>query len=129
MIQDRVRKVEEIQHCVELNKVSPASRDLRPSERNVIPRGSCACVCLQASARREQEESEQVFSELLRCIRTTQAELVRDMEEQQRQTESRAGRLIAELEQEISELQRRNTDLENVARADHIHFLKVSFAL
>ncbi|XP_047192067.1 E3 ubiquitin-protein ligase TRIM7 isoform X2 [Scophthalmus maximus] len=97
MIQDRVRKVEEIQHCVELNK---------------------------ASARREQEESEQVFSELLRCIRTTQAELVRDMEEQQRQTESRAGRLIAELEQEISELQRRNTDLENVARADHIHFLK-----
>uniref|UniRef100_A0A3Q3IYL7 Uncharacterized protein n=1 Tax=Monopterus albus TaxID=43700 RepID=A0A3Q3IYL7_MONAL len=34
--------------------------------------------------------------------------------------------LITELEQEIAELRRRNTGLENVAQTDHIHFLKVN---
>uniref|UniRef100_A0A3Q1FD41 E3 ubiquitin-protein ligase TRIM39-like n=1 Tax=Acanthochromis polyacanthus TaxID=80966 RepID=A0A3Q1FD41_9TELE len=93
MIQDRVKKVEEIKHSVELNKVSV-------------------------------EESMQVFSELVRSIQRTQAELVLVIEEKQRQTERWAEGLIAELEQEIAELKRRNTDLENVARTDHIHFLK-----
>uniref|UniRef100_A0A3Q3QE43 Uncharacterized protein n=1 Tax=Monopterus albus TaxID=43700 RepID=A0A3Q3QE43_MONAL len=98
MIQDRMKKVEEIKHSVELNK---------------------------ASAQREIEESMQVFSELVRSIQRTQAELVLDIEEKQRQTERRAGGLITELEQEIAELRRRNTGLENVAQTDHIHFLKV----
>ncbi|XP_014841029.1 PREDICTED: E3 ubiquitin-protein ligase TRIM39-like isoform X1 [Poecilia mexicana] len=97
MIQDRVKKVEEIKHSVELNKVS---------------------------AQREIEESMQVFSELVRSIQKAQAELVLVIEEKQRQTERRAEGLIAELEQEISELKTRHTDLENVNRTDHIHFLK-----
>ncbi|XP_029943569.1 E3 ubiquitin-protein ligase TRIM39 [Salarias fasciatus] len=97
MIQERVKKVEELKNSVELNK---------------------------ASAKREIEESMQVFSELVRSIKKTQAELVLVIGEKQRQTERRAEGLIAHLEQEISELKRRNTDLENVARTDHIHFLK-----
>ncbi|XP_024916970.1 E3 ubiquitin-protein ligase TRIM39 [Cynoglossus semilaevis] len=97
MIQDRVKKVEEIKQSVLLNK---------------------------ASAQKEIEESEQVLSELVRSIQKTQAELVMAIEEKQRWTERRAEGLISELEQEISELRRRNTDLENVARTDHIHFLK-----
>uniref|UniRef100_A0AAZ1WXF8 Uncharacterized protein n=3 Tax=Oreochromis aureus TaxID=47969 RepID=A0AAZ1WXF8_OREAU len=97
MIQDRVKKVEEIKHSVELNK---------------------------ASAQREIEESMQVFSELVRSIQKTQAELVLVIEEKQRQMERWAQGLIAELEQEITELKRRNAELETVARTDHIHFLK-----
>lgn len=83
----------------------------------------------QASAQREIEESMQVFSELVRSIQKTQAELVLVIEEKQRQTERWAQGLIAELEQEITELKRRNTELETVARTDHIHFLKVREAL
>ncbi|XP_036968012.1 E3 ubiquitin-protein ligase TRIM39 isoform X2 [Acanthopagrus latus] len=97
MIQDRVKKVEEIKQCVELNK---------------------------ASAQREVEESVRVFSELVRSIQRTQAELVLSIEEKQRQTERWADSFVAELEQEIAELKRRNADLEYVARTDHIHFLK-----
>ncbi|XP_056224807.1 nuclear factor 7, ovary isoform X1 [Seriola aureovittata] len=97
MIQDRVKKMEDIKHSLELSK---------------------------ASAQREIEESMQVFSELVRSIQRTQAELVLAIEEKQMQTERWAGGLITELEQEISELKRRNTDLENVARTDHINFLK-----
>ncbi|XP_029311282.1 E3 ubiquitin-protein ligase TRIM39 [Cottoperca gobio] len=99
MIQDREKKVEEIKHSVEGNK---------------------------ASAQREVEESIQLVSELVRSIQKTQAELVLAIEEKQRQTERWAEGLIAELEQEITELNRRNTDLEKVARTDHIHFLKVT---
>ncbi|XP_078792458.1 E3 ubiquitin-protein ligase TRIM39 [Oryzias latipes] len=97
MIQDRVTKVEEIKLSLELNK---------------------------ASAKKEMDESMQVFSELVRSIQRAQAELVVAIEEKQRQTERRAQGLISELEQEISELKRRNADLENVARTDHIHFLQ-----
>ncbi|XP_029931567.1 E3 ubiquitin-protein ligase TRIM39 [Myripristis murdjan] len=97
MIQDRLKKVEQIKHSVELNKVS---------------------------AQKEIEESMQVFSDLVRSIQRSQAELVLAIEEKQRQTETWAESLIAELEQEITELKRRHTDLENVARTDHIHFLK-----
>ncbi|XP_041634707.1 nuclear factor 7, ovary-like isoform X2 [Cheilinus undulatus] len=97
MIQERVKKVEDIKHAVELNK---------------------------ASAQREIQESVQVFSELVRSIQRTQAELVLSIEEKQRQTERWAEGFITELEREITELRRRNTELENVARTDHIHFLK-----
>lgn len=67
----------------------------------------------------------QVFSELVRSIQRTQAELVVSIEEKQRQTERWAGGFIAELEQEIADLMNRKKDLENMARTDHIHFLKV----
>uniref|UniRef100_A0A3P9ICM8 Si:dkey-46i9.6 n=1 Tax=Oryzias latipes TaxID=8090 RepID=A0A3P9ICM8_ORYLA len=72
----------------------------------------------------EQFKQIRVFSELVRSIQRSQAELVVAIEEKQRQTERRAQGLISELEQEISELKRRNADLENVARTDHIHFLQ-----
>ncbi|XP_040038674.2 E3 ubiquitin-protein ligase TRIM39 isoform X2 [Gasterosteus aculeatus] len=97
MIRDRVKKVEEIKHSLEQNK---------------------------ASAQREVEESAQVVSDLVRSIRETQAELASAIEEKQRQTESWAQGLVAELEAEIGELRRRSGDLESVARSDHIHFLK-----
>ncbi|XP_029382780.1 uncharacterized protein LOC115059257 [Echeneis naucrates] len=97
MIQDRVKKVEEMKHSLQLNK---------------------------ASAQKEKDESVQVFTELVRSIQRTQAELLLAIEEKQRQMERWAEGLIAELEKEILELKRRNTDLENVARTDHIHFLK-----
>lgn len=67
----------------------------------------------------------QHFSELVRSIQRTQAELVVSIEEKQRQTERWAEGFIAELELEIADLKRRKTDLENMARTDHIHFLKV----
>lgn len=66
-----------------------------------------------------------VFSELVRSIQRTQAELVLAIEEKQRQAELWAEGLITQLDQEIGELKRRNSDLEHVSQTDHIHFLKV----
>uniref|UniRef100_A0A3Q2Z7A3 Nuclear factor 7, ovary-like n=1 Tax=Hippocampus comes TaxID=109280 RepID=A0A3Q2Z7A3_HIPCM len=93
-----VRKVEEIKRSVELS---------------------------DASAKRETEDSIQVFCELVRSIQKTQADVVAAIEEKQRRIESQAHDLVAELEREIDELRRRGVDLENMDRTDHIHFLKV----
>ncbi|XP_077400024.1 bloodthirsty-related gene family, member 12 [Vanacampus margaritifer] len=97
LIHDRVRKVEDIKRSVELNK---------------------------ASAKNETEESIQVFSDLVRSIQKTQADVVAAIEEKLRRTESRAQDLVAKLEREIEELRRRGVDLENMDRTDNIHFLK-----
>ena len=66
-----------------------------------------------------------MFAELVRVIQRAQAEMVRSVEEGRGQAERRAQGLVAALEQEIAELQRRNTDLESLGRTDHIHFLQV----
>uniref|UniRef100_A0A3B1KBX3 Si:dkey-46i9.6 n=1 Tax=Astyanax mexicanus TaxID=7994 RepID=A0A3B1KBX3_ASTMX len=89
MIQERLKKVEDIKHCVELNK---------------------------SSAQREVEDSVQVFSDLVRVVQKVQAELVLAIEEKQRRTERWAESLIQELEQEISLLKTRNSEL------DHLNF-------
>ncbi|MBN3315362.1 A33 protein, partial [Atractosteus spatula] len=98
MIQERLKKVEEIKQAVELSK---------------------------SSAERENVDSVQVFTALQRCIERSQAELIELIEEKQRAAERRAEGIIKELEQEITELKRRNTELEQLSHTeDHIHFLQ-----
>uniref|UniRef100_A0A673IGT2 E3 ubiquitin-protein ligase TRIM58-like n=1 Tax=Sinocyclocheilus rhinocerous TaxID=307959 RepID=A0A673IGT2_9TELE len=98
MIQERLNKVDDIKHSLELNK---------------------------SSAQKEIEDSMQVFSDLIRAVQKAQAELVLDIEEKQRKTESWANGQIQELEQEIDLLKLRNTELEYLSHTeDHIHFLQ-----
>ncbi|KAL6491329.1 hypothetical protein MHYP_G00016740 [Metynnis hypsauchen] len=99
MIQDRLKKIEEINHSVKLNK--------RNTEK-------------------EKAVSVEVFRTLLRCIERSQAELLEVMEEKQKAAERQAEEFIKELEQEITELKRRDTELEQLSHTeDHLHLLQV----
>ncbi|XP_036452743.1 E3 ubiquitin-protein ligase TRIM39-like isoform X1 [Colossoma macropomum] len=99
MIQDRLKKIEEIKHSVKLNK---------------------------KSSEKEKADSEEVFRALLRCIERSQAELLEVMEEKQKAAERQAEEFIKELEQEITELKRRDTELEQLSHTeDHLHLLQV----
>ncbi|KAI4890825.1 hypothetical protein NFI96_009097, partial [Prochilodus magdalenae] len=99
MIQDRLNKIEEIKHSVELHK--------RITEQ-------------------EKADSVEVFRALVRCIEKSQAELLELMEEKQKAAERQAEELIEELEQEITELKRRDTELEQLSHTeDHLHLLQV----
>ncbi|KAJ8382509.1 hypothetical protein SKAU_G00032870 [Synaphobranchus kaupii] len=98
MMQDRQTKVDEIRQCVELSK---------------------------SSTHNEIEESLQVFSTLMRSIEIRQANLTGVMAEKQRAVEERAEGLIKDLEQELTELQNRNTELEKLSQTeDHLYFLQ-----
>uniref|UniRef100_A0A3B1IUM3 E3 ubiquitin-protein ligase TRIM39-like n=1 Tax=Astyanax mexicanus TaxID=7994 RepID=A0A3B1IUM3_ASTMX len=99
MIQDRMKKIEEINHSVDLNKVS---------------------------LKKEKADSVEVFRALVRCIERSQAELLEVIEEEQKAAERQAEELIKELEQEITELKRRDTELEQISHTeDHLHLLQV----
>ncbi|XP_049337918.1 E3 ubiquitin-protein ligase TRIM39-like [Astyanax mexicanus] len=99
MIQERLKKIEEIKHSVELNK---------------------------KIREKEEADSVEIFRALVRCIERSQAELLEVMEEKQKAAERQAEELIKELEQEITELKRRDTELEQISHTeDHLHLLQI----
>ncbi|XP_031437755.2 tripartite motif-containing protein 29-like [Clupea harengus] len=79
----------------------------------------------QHSAQKAVEDSERIFTEMIRSIerrRSRVKELIRDQEKAE---VSRAEDLLKRLEQEIAELKRRDAELEQLSHTeDHIHFLK-----
>ncbi|KAM4611841.1 E3 ubiquitin-protein ligase TRIM39-like [Polymixia lowei] len=98
MIQDRLKKMEEIKRSVELSK---------------------------KNSKKDAEDSMEVFTALLRSIERSQAELIEEIWKQQEAAERRAKELITELEQEITELERRRCEMEQLSHTeDHLHLLQ-----
>uniref|UniRef100_A0A8C1HAT7 Bloodthirsty-related gene family, member 9 n=1 Tax=Cyprinus carpio carpio TaxID=630221 RepID=A0A8C1HAT7_CYPCA len=99
MIQDRMKKIEQIQHSVKLRK---------------------------KNTEKERTDSIELFTSLIRSIERCQSELLELMEQKQTAAETQAEELIKELEQEITELERRNTELEQLSHTeDHLHLLQI----
>ncbi|KAM4614751.1 E3 ubiquitin-protein ligase TRIM21-like [Polymixia lowei] len=98
MIQERQLKIQEIKHSVQLSK--------EDTDREIL-------------------NSVEVFTALMSSIERNQAELIETIEEKQKSTEKKAEGLIKELEQEISELMKRSTELEQLSHTeDHLHLLQ-----
>ncbi|XP_071374212.1 E3 ubiquitin-protein ligase TRIM21-like [Centroberyx affinis] len=98
MIQDRLQKVSDTKHAVQLSR---------------------------GNTEREIEDSLQVFTKLLYSIQRGQAEVLEVIEGRQRDAERRAGGVIAELEQEIDELRRSSAELERLSHTeDHLYLLQ-----
>ncbi|XP_034390278.1 E3 ubiquitin-protein ligase TRIM39-like [Cyclopterus lumpus] len=98
MIQKRQLKIQEIKHSVELS---------------------------EEDADREIAGGVQVFTALKESVERSQAELIDTIKEKQRKTEKQAEGFIKELEQEICELKKRSTEVEQLSRyEDHLHLLQ-----
>ncbi|XP_045557882.1 E3 ubiquitin-protein ligase TRIM41-like [Salmo salar] len=98
MIREQLEKVQEIKHSVELSK-----RD----------------------AQSEMADSLQVVSDLMDSIEERKAEFIEEVEKMQKAAENRAEGFIKELEQEITDLRRRHTELEQHSHTeDHLHILQ-----
>ncbi len=75
----------------------------------------------------EKAARDEFFSDLIRSIERCRTELLEMMDEQQKAAEKQEEELIEELEQEITSLKMRNTELEQLSHTeDHLHFLQVS---
>ncbi|XP_049338872.1 E3 ubiquitin-protein ligase TRIM39-like [Astyanax mexicanus] len=99
MIQYRQKKIKEIENSVEIRK--------RNTENEI-------------------SDSVEVFTALIHCIERSQAELLEVMEEKQKAAERQAEEFIKDLEQEITELKRRDTELEQLSHTeDHLHLLQI----
>ncbi|XP_026057404.1 tripartite motif-containing protein 16-like [Carassius auratus] len=77
------------------------------------------------SAQTAVEDSERIFTELIRSIKRSRSELIRLIRDQEKTALSRAEEQLERLEQEINDLRRRDTELEQLSHTqDHIQFLQ-----
>ncbi|KAJ8278222.1 hypothetical protein GJAV_G00085260 [Gymnothorax javanicus] len=84
-----------------------------------------AVQSLKLSAQAAVEDSERIFTELIRSIERRRSEVKELIRDQEKAKVSRAEGLLEQLEQEIAELRRRDAELEQLSHTeDHIHFLQ-----
>ncbi|XP_076126950.1 E3 ubiquitin-protein ligase TRIM16-like [Alosa pseudoharengus] len=84
-----------------------------------------AVETLKSSAQTAVEDSERIFTEMIRSIERRCSEVTELIRAQEKAEVSRAEGLLKKLEQEIAELKRRDAELEQLSHTeDHIHFLK-----
>ncbi|MGH0176181.1 UNVERIFIED_CONTAM: hypothetical protein FKN15_003764 [Acipenser sinensis] len=103
-IQERLRELEELKQAVESLKVGIDKR---------------------RSSQREIQESEKIFTQLIRSIEKIRSEVTELIGAQEKATVNQAEGIMKKLEQEIAELRRRNAELKQLSETkDHIHFLQ-----
>ncbi|XP_051717823.1 tripartite motif-containing protein 16-like isoform X2 [Ctenopharyngodon idella] len=77
------------------------------------------------SAQAAVEDSERIFTELIRSIERSRSEVTQLIRDQEKTAVSRAEGRLERLEQEIDDLRRRDNELEQLSHTDHhIHFLQ-----
>ncbi|KAG1969228.1 tripartite motif-containing protein [Pimephales promelas] len=77
------------------------------------------------SAQGAVDESERIFTELIRSIERRRSEVTRLIRDQEKAAVTRAEGLLQQLEQEIDDLKRRDAELEQLSHTDdHVYFLQ-----
>ncbi|XP_048013090.1 tripartite motif-containing protein 16-like [Megalobrama amblycephala] len=77
------------------------------------------------SAQTAVEDSERIFTELIRSIERSRSEATQRIRDQEKTAVSRDEGRLERLEQEINDLRRRDAELEQLSHTqDHIHFLQ-----
>ncbi|XP_067355100.1 E3 ubiquitin-protein ligase TRIM21-like [Channa argus] len=98
MIQKRRLKIQEIKRSVSISK---------------------------EGADRETAEGVQVFTALKESVERGLNQLIKEIEDKHKTTEKQAENFIKELEQEISDLMKRSSEVEQLSRSeDHLHLLQ-----
>ncbi|XP_038841884.1 tripartite motif-containing protein 16-like [Salvelinus namaycush] len=84
-----------------------------------------AVKSFKRSAQAAVEDSDQIFTELIRSIERRSSEVKELIRAQEKAQVSQAEGLLEQLKQEIAELRKRSTELEQLSHTeDHIHFLQ-----
>ncbi|XP_071260664.1 tripartite motif-containing protein 16-like [Salvelinus alpinus] len=84
-----------------------------------------AVESLKHSTQAAVEDSDQIFTELIRSIERRSSEVKELIRAQVKDQVSQAEGLLEQLKQEITELRKRSTELEQLSHTeDHIHFLQ-----
>ncbi|XP_071260656.1 tripartite motif-containing protein 16-like [Salvelinus alpinus] len=84
-----------------------------------------AVESLKRSAQAAVDDSDQIYTELIRSIERRRSEVKELIRAQEKAQVSQAEGLLGQLKEEIAELRKRSTELEQLSHIeDHIHFLQ-----
>ncbi|XP_069043949.1 E3 ubiquitin-protein ligase TRIM39-like isoform X1 [Lepisosteus oculatus] len=84
-----------------------------------------AVESLRSSAHTAVQDTDRIFTELIRSIERTRSEVTELIRAQERAAVSQAEGRLERLEKEIAELKRRDSELNQLSHTeDHIHFLQ-----
>ncbi|XP_069054553.1 E3 ubiquitin-protein ligase TRIM39-like isoform X1 [Lepisosteus oculatus] len=84
-----------------------------------------AVKSLRSSAHTAVQDTDRIFTELIHSIERTRSEVTELIRAQERAAVSQAEGLLERLEKEITELKRRDAELNQLSHTeDHIHFLQ-----
>ncbi|XP_053089691.1 tripartite motif-containing protein 16-like [Pangasianodon hypophthalmus] len=78
----------------------------------------------ERSAQRTVQESERIFTDLIKSIERRRSEVTRLIRAQEKAAVGRAEEVMKQLEQEIAELKKRDAEMERLSHTDPIHFLQ-----
>ncbi|KAL6485600.1 hypothetical protein MHYP_G00049920 [Metynnis hypsauchen] len=109
----------------ELKEVQRKFQQRLQEKENKLQEVKQAVKTLKSSAQAAVEDSERIFTELIRSIEKKRSEVTELIRAQEKAELSGAEELLEQLEQEIADLKRRNTDLGQLSHTeDHVHFLQ-----
>ncbi|KAF4111494.1 hypothetical protein G5714_008525 [Onychostoma macrolepis] len=135
MVQDRIRKIQDIRHSAKLRKARlvKTQKDMQQMVQDRIRKIQDirhSAKLRKKSTEREKAANVELFSDLMRSIERCQAELLEMMEEKQKAAEKQEEKLIHELEQEITELKMRSTEMDHLLHTeDHLQLLQIDPSL
>ncbi|XP_056335983.1 E3 ubiquitin/ISG15 ligase TRIM25-like [Danio aesculapii] len=113
---DKQRQLEEMQknHYQRMEEKQKDCEELR-----------AAVESHKRSAQAAVEDTERIFTEVIRSIERSRSEVTQLIRDQEKAVVSGAEVRLQRLEQEIDDLRRRDTELEQLSHTDHhIHFLQ-----
>ncbi|XP_071358967.1 E3 ubiquitin-protein ligase TRIM21-like [Trachinotus anak] len=109
----------------ELDKTEAAIQQMIQERRVKIQRIKQAVNLSKEDTDKEKADSVQVFTALIQSVQRHLDELIDTIEEEQKTTEKKAEVFIRELEEEISELMKRRSELEQLSGTeDHLHLVQ-----
>lgn len=99
----------------------------KPNETPCCSSSVCLFASPQRSARAAAEESDAVFTELIRSIELKRFEVRELIKAQEKTAVGHAEQQLVEIQKEISELKMNEAELDKLSRTeDHVHFLQVT---
>ncbi|XP_068573503.1 E3 ubiquitin-protein ligase TRIM39-like [Cebidichthys violaceus] len=109
----------------ELGKTEGEVQQMIQERRLKIVQFKKAVELSKEDADKETEYSVQVFTSMMQSVKRSLAELIETIDMKHKTTENQAEGFIKELEEEISELMKRRSELEQLSRTeDHLHLLQ-----
>uniref|UniRef100_A0A4W4G6S9 Tripartite motif-containing protein 16-like n=1 Tax=Electrophorus electricus TaxID=8005 RepID=A0A4W4G6S9_ELEEL len=110
---------------IDLKKVQRKFQQRIQEKEKKVQELKQAVDTLKYSAQAAVEDIERIFTELIHSIEKKCCEVKELIRDQEKIELSQAKGLLDQLEQEIADLKRRNTELEQLSHTeDHVHFLQ-----